>query len=74
MSLNANILVKVQPGGHLQATAPITLKNTINDVTRLDQLKDVVEPLGAVDNSTLVYDSLTDKYRVQEINLDGGTF
>lgn len=74
MALNPNIKVKISSGGSLQTTAPVTLKNFVSDVTRLDQLKDVVEPAGAANNATLVYNSQTDKYTVQEINLDGGTF
>lgn len=74
MSLNPNIKVKVSPVGSFQTTSPITLKNAISDGTRLDQMRDVIEPAGAANNSTLVYNAQTDKYIVQEINLDGGTF
>lgn len=70
------INVVVSPTGSLQQTptSGITLKNFINDITRLDQLKDVVEPLDAPEGSALVYHPDTDKYVVQQINLDGGTF
>ena len=57
-----------------KAQTPITL-DTIGTggATRLDQLSDVVESSPA-NNFTLVYNSSTDKYIVQEMNLDGGTF
>lgn len=70
------INVVVSPTGSLQqtSTSGITLKNFVNDVTRLDQLRDVVEPADATEGSALIYHADTDKYVVQTINLDGGTF
>lgn len=69
------ITVQVAPTGALQPTgSTVVLKNTIADVTRLDQLKDVVEPDNPGDNSVLVYHPETDKYVVQQLNLDGGIF
>lgn len=71
------VKVEVSPSGALQTSgvgAGITLKNLVNDVTRLDQLRDVVEPENAAQGSVLVYQADTDKYVVQQINLDGGTF
>lgn len=74
MARGPQIKVKISPAGSLQPTGGITLKNFVNDVTRLDQLKDVVEPENATEGSVLVYQADTDKYVVQQINLDGGTF
>jgi hypothetical protein len=45
-----------------------------NVVTRLDTLQDVTEGPSPQDGDTLVYNSLTDKYEVRPIELDGGTF
>lgn len=77
MALSPQIKVRISPSGALQSSGVgtgITLKNLVNDVTRLDQLKDVVEPENATEGSVLVYQADTDKYVVQQINLDGGTF
>lgn len=56
-----------------KAQTPITLDTVSVGATRLDQLADVQESSPA-NNFTLVYNSSTDKYVVQEMNLDGGTF
>ena len=45
-----------------------------NGAFRLDSLADVVEGVSPVNNATLVYNNVTDKYEVKEIGLDGGTF
>ena len=77
MALSPLIKVRIGSTGSLQSTgqgAGITLKNFVNDVTRLDQLKDVIEPEDATEGSALIYHADTDKYVVQTINLDGGTF
>ena len=76
-ALSPQINVRIGPTGAFQpagAGSGITLKNSVNDVTRLDQLRDVVEPTDATDGSALIYHADTDKYVVQTINLDGGTF
>jgi hypothetical protein len=52
---------------------PITLDTVQPGIARLDQLADVSEGTPA-NNYTLVYNSSTDTYIVQEMNLDGGTF
>ena len=77
MALSPQIKVRIGPTGALQPAGSgpgITLKNFVNDITRLDQLRDVIEPENAVEGSALVYHPETDKYVVQPINLDGGTF
>jgi hypothetical protein len=57
-----------------KAQTPITLDTvTTGGATRLDQLSDVQEGTPA-NNFTLIYNSSTDTYNVQEMNLDGGTF
>lgn len=68
------IKVSVSPSGFLRPNEALTLKNVVNDVRRLDGLQDVIEGTGAANNATLVYNSDTDKYEVQQLNLDGGTF
>lgn len=56
-------------------------QSTGDAVNRLDQLNDVEEGLTPSDGSTLVYNSVNDKYEVQKLNLsdiegdlDGGSF
>lgn len=41
---------------------------------RLDQLADVEEGAVPSNNSTLVYDNVTDKYIVKLLDIDGGSF
>jgi hypothetical protein len=81
-----NISVSVNAvAGVISTTEPVVLKNTPTlisgtGVTRLDHLQDVI-PDGETNGATLVYDSTTDKYIVEKLNLsdtvgnlDGGTF
>ena len=49
-------------------------KSGISDVTKLDQLGDVIEPAFAEDGSTLVYQANTSTYIVKPMNIDGGSF
>lgn len=56
-----------------KAQREITLDTVQAGASRLDQLSDVVESSPS-NNATLVYNSSTDTYNVQEMNLDGGTF
>ncbi len=58
--------------GVIQTNTPVTLRNT-GVVVRIDGCADV-DATNEQDGSTLVYDSATDKYVVQQINLDGGSF
>ena len=81
---SASIVVKSTSTGGLQTTtAGITLKNTVagsvsvsaNGAQRLDGLLDVVgDSANTVSGSTLVYNKDLDKYIVQLLNLDGGSF
>lgn len=81
-TINVSI-AKKSSTGVINPTNPVTLKNvpTINSgVDKLDQLTDV-NPAGETDGAVPVYDSATDKYIVQKMNmtdivgdLDGGTF
>lgn len=69
--------------GAISSVNPVTIKSiaAVNSgASRLDQLADVVAT-NEVDKSTLIYDSVTDKYVVKPLifdditgNLDGGTF
>ena len=74
---SANVSVKVNSGIFTQATTSgVTLNNqgaAIGSAVRLDGLSDVVESAPA-NNYTLVYHSNDDKYYVEELNLDGGSF
>jgi len=76
-STAGTITVKQQNGTLVQTTANPTL--TLNNLGaasasgRLDTLQDVVEGSPA-NNYTLVYSSTDDKYYVQELDLDGGSF
>ena len=56
-----------------KSTTPVTLTGQISPSTRLDQLTDVVEGTPA-NNQTLVYNSQSDTYVVDYLDLDGGTF
>lgn len=74
---SANISVRAVNGVlSPAATGTVTLNNQgaiAGAATRLDGLSDVVESAPA-NNYTLVYNSQDDKYYVQELNLDGGSF
>lgn len=56
-----------------QSSITLDVVAATGGATRLDQLTDVSEGTPA-NNYTLVYNSSTDTYIVQEMNLDGGTF
>jgi len=74
MSLTSSSVIKVslnRSSGQIQASAPVTL--TTRSANRIDSLLDVVEQ-SPTDGSTLVYRSSDDKYVVQQIDLDGGSF
>ena len=68
------ITVEFTPVDTFQSTDILTISGTTAVLNRLDGLDDVVEGVGVANNMTLVYNSATDKYVVQELNLDGGTF
>lgn len=68
------ITVEFTPVETFQSTDILTLSGTTAVLNRLDGLDDVIEGEGVANNMTLVYNSATDKYVVQELNLDGGTF
>ena len=74
---SANISVRVVNGILTpSSTGTVTLNNQgelLSAATRLDGMTDVVEGTPA-NNYTLVYSSQDDKYYVQELNLDGGSF
>lgn len=69
------ITVEFTPIDTFQSTDIQTIPSSSYIPTnRLDTLDDVIEGVGVANNMTLVYNSATDKYTVQELNLDGGTF
>ena len=69
------ITVEFTPLDTFQSTDIQTINgSTFVPSNRLDSLDDVVEGVAVANNMTLVYNSATDKYTVQELNLDGGTF
>lgn len=68
------ITVEFTPVDTFQSTDILTISGTTAVLNRLDGLDDVVEGVEVANNMTLVYNSATDKYVVQELNLDGGTF
>lgn len=70
------ITVKNTGGVFTPSSSAVTIQNqgTIAAAAaRLDQLDDIVESSPA-NNATLVYNSTDDKYYVQQLDLDGGTF
>lgn len=68
------ITVEFTPVDTFQSTDILTLSGTTAVLNRLDGLDDVIEGPSVANNMTLVYNSATDKYIVQELDLDGGTF
>jgi hypothetical protein len=67
--------------GRLSSAAPITLKNQIQEIRSIEDIKDVSE-ISVTAGATLVYNSENDKYEVRKLNtedfgsldLDGGSF
>ena len=71
----SRLQVKLDRSGGLQPISKITLPAISGGAAnRLDLLSDVMEPENATNNSTLVYNSQTDKYEVKLLDLDGGSF
>lgn len=68
------ITVEFTPVDTFQSTDILTISGTTAVLNRLDGLDDVIEANTVANNMTLVYNSATDKYIVQELDLDGGTF
>lgn len=69
-------------GGLLQTSTPITLKNQVNEISSIEDIRDVAE-VDVSTGATLIYNSSNDKYEVRKlqaedisgnINLDGGEF
>ena len=49
--------------------------NYVNSASlNFNSLNDVNEPENVTNNSTFVYDTVTNKYIVKQLNLDGGNF
>lgn len=71
------IKVEFSPSGALTQgydTGMVLKSGSIPDVTKLDQLSDVIEPAFTEDGSTLVYQANTSTYIVKPMNIDGGSF
>ena len=76
MSLN-NVKVSVnQTDGHLQTSAPLSLRNAVRDFAFLQNIEDIenVVILNRVDGSGLQYNSETKNYEIKLMSLDGGNF
>ena len=76
LSTPNTIKVEFSPSGALTQgyVTGMVLKSGISDVTKLDQLGDVIEPAFTEDGSTLVYQANTSTYIVKPMNIDGGSF
>lgn len=78
-----NLVAKItNNNGRLSATAPITLKNQIQEIRSIEDIADVDE-ISVTNGATLVYNSVNDKYEVKQLSyddlsgdasLDGGSF
>lgn len=69
------LVVEYTPIDTIKTTDVLTLSSTLTaSLNRLDKLDDVIESDDVTNNMTLVYNASSDKYVVQELNLDGGTF
>lgn len=77
LSTPNTIKVEFSPSGALTQgydTGMVLKSGSIPDVTKLDQLSDVIEPAFTEDGSTLVYQANTSTYIVKPMNIDGGSF
>ena len=74
---NAKIKVKIGSSGGISGSTPganaITVTSSSSGQGKLTDLLDVEDSVE-VDGGTLVYDSATDTYTLQALNVDGGTF
>ena len=82
MSNTTRLVAKItNNNGRLSSTAPITLKNQIQEIRSIEDIADVSE-VDVSAGSTLVYNPENDKYEVRKLqsddfdtfNLDGGSF
>lgn len=79
---NTGIVVRPNFAVASSPSGSVVIKNAASTLSasRLDTLQDVVEGANPEDKSTLVYNSLTDKYEVKKLDigelgdLDGGSF
>jgi hypothetical protein len=67
--------VVTNTGGRLQTHAPITLRNEqiLATVENITDIGDVVA-VNVINNSTLVYNSTTQRYEIKQMGVDGGLF
>lgn len=76
MSLN-NVKVKInQTNGHLQTSAPLSLRNAARDSSVLREVEGIqnIQIVQKVDGSSLQFNSETQNYEVKLMSLDGGSF
>lgn len=59
---------------YANAVAYVTANYTSTNSLQLNTLNDIDVPPTISNNSTLVYDSTTNKYVVKQVDLNGGTF
>ena len=79
---NTNVIVN-KHGESLTTTSPVVLKNQITELRSIEDIADVSE-VDVVTGSTIVYNSVNDKYEVRQLtaaevnitnlDLDGGEF
>lgn len=79
---NTNIIVN-KHGESLTTTSPVVLKNQVTELRSIEDIADVSE-VDVVTGSTIVYNSVNDKYEVRQLTsaevnntnlgLDGGEF
>lgn len=82
MAIASRLVAKINnTSGKISTTAPITLKNQVNEIQSIEDIRDVDE-VNVANGATLVYNSSNDKYEVrplqqedfETLNLDGGSF
>jgi hypothetical protein len=73
----ANVKVKPVDGTLRQTSSyvPVTLKN-ITNIGKLNNLEDLqdVSIVNKINNSTVVFNSETNKYEIKLLDIDGGIF
>ena len=70
------ITVKLNDMGGMSSQLPVTIKNTptlVSGTLKLEGLTNI-DSTHEDNGSTLIYDSITGKWVVQPLNVDGGSF
>jgi len=73
-----NYNVKVTPGAdYLQTGSPVALRNVVADqvreTARIEDIGNVTE-INKVDGAGVQYNSVTQKYEIKLLDIDGGSF